>query len=258
VVPIFVDCPEGIFGESPCCKQEKGLLEMLKQQAAYDFYSYHDDDNYFRTNHLKKLLSQLDPTSIMLLTGGLPGSHIQLLGQEGYLSRRKQTYHCTTNSTNYSYPWGNPVIYTRATLEHISSGLQAGGLVQQCQAYNVTHDAGNAIFHWMYMIPELRLPFSRSALIRDRKAFGRHGIGKLVGANTRGTNGRRSKIMAPGMVELHQNNVDHGGFVDSPLLWHNVSGFLKTRTYREHGHPSTWANEWYTSPVQDCTEPSNS
>ena len=28
IKPLFVDCPEGHFGESPCCKQEKGLLQF--------------------------------------------------------------------------------------------------------------------------------------------------------------------------------------------------------------------------------------
>jgi hypothetical protein len=80
----------------------------------------------------------------------------------------------------------------------------------------------------MYMIPELRLPFSRNPLIRDRKALGRHGIGKPMTVNTEGK--RRNEIMAPGMVEMHQMYDVNHGFIDSPLLWHNVSGLLTTQT----------------------------
>merc|ERR1712232_486716 len=51
---------------------------------------------------------------------------------------------------------GQPVVYNRDALELILPGLRWNGLVRQCLEFNVTHDVGNAIFHWMYSIPTAR------------------------------------------------------------------------------------------------------
>jgi hypothetical protein len=60
--PIDVDCPEGKFGESPCCKQQKGLVEIFdKKYPLYDWYAFFDDDVYLRKEYVAKLLAELQP-----------------------------------------------------------------------------------------------------------------------------------------------------------------------------------------------------
>ena len=49
IQPIYVDCPEAKFGESPCCKQEQGLIQhhMTYYQALnYDWVMCMDDNVY--------------------------------------------------------------------------------------------------------------------------------------------------------------------------------------------------------------------
>ena len=60
--PIYVDCPEGKQGASPCCKQQKGLLEIFKDDyPLYDWYAFFDDDVYLRKEYLAKVLAVLQP-----------------------------------------------------------------------------------------------------------------------------------------------------------------------------------------------------
>jgi hypothetical protein len=68
------------------------------------------------------------------------------------------TYHCSDDA-QFRYNWGQPVVYNRAAFELVIPGLQNDGLVKQCLEYEVTHDVGNAIFHWMYSIPAVRFEF---------------------------------------------------------------------------------------------------
>jgi hypothetical protein len=146
VRPIFVDCPEEKFGESPCCKQEKGLLSLIDDKALgrFDFYIFMDDDNYLRTNHLRDFLEMLPPTERIVITAGPANANVPL-GEAGYMKRKYRRYNCTTNNPNYTYPWGQPVIYPLVTLEYIINGLHAGGLVKQCNEFFVTHDAGKLV-----------------------------------------------------------------------------------------------------------------
>lgn len=60
--PIYVDCPEGRWGESPCCKQQKGLVEIFgKKYPLYDWYAFFDDDVYLRKEYVATLLAELQP-----------------------------------------------------------------------------------------------------------------------------------------------------------------------------------------------------
>jgi Fringe-like len=108
--PIFVDCPEGYFGPSPCCKQEKGLLQISNLHPNADWVVFMDDDVYLRSWHLRNFLSQFDPSDdVMLITAGGKRFSYRILGQAEYSPY--PLYHCSRNF-NFSYPWGQPVIYS--------------------------------------------------------------------------------------------------------------------------------------------------
>eukprot|EP00557_Chaetoceros_sp_GSL56_P008837 CAMPEP_0176499984 /NCGR_PEP_ID=MMETSP0200_2-20121128/13255_1 /TAXON_ID=947934 /ORGANISM="Chaetoceros sp., Strain GSL56" /LENGTH=451 /DNA_ID=CAMNT_0017898513 /DNA_START=1 /DNA_END=1352 /DNA_ORIENTATION=- len=169
IQPIYVDCPEAKAGESPCCKQQKGLVEFHKTynvlvgEKSYDWIVYMDDDVYLQPNVLQGYIKTLpfvmpelknytmengDP---MLITASIP----YRLGRSGYM-RSLSSYRCSRDE-DFKYPWGQPVIYNQAAFQMVIPGLQLNGLVQQCLEYNVTHDVGNALFHWMYSIPSARV-----------------------------------------------------------------------------------------------------
>lgn len=263
VRPIFVDCPEGKAGKSPCCKQQKGLLQLLDRNAAhtgnnqdglFDWFAFYDDDVYIRSARLRTLLHQFAPESIMLITG----SNVVMdrtLGQSSYSN--DPNYTCSITDHNFTYPWGQPVFYTRGALQLVASGLRAGGLMKQCEEFQVTHDAGNAIFHWMYSIPEVRVRFFTYPTRHDDETFGSHGVGRKI----KDVYGKKHKLagtsyfkMMSEMAEVHRYYLTMRDEPLSEIVWHNVTGFQQTHTYQQYGDPTTW-NDWHTMPIADCMGP---
>ena len=241
--PLWVDCPEGSFGESPCCKQEKGLLALPK---SYEWTLFADDDMYFKINGLRRYLTKflaIDPSHAYLVTAA--GVSAKFLGQSGYLGRRA-AYSCSAHD-EFRYPWGQPVIYSRAALHRIEPGLRAGGLVKQCMEFQVTHDVGNAIFHWMYQIPDYSIKvrmFPRDTL--SPEVFGAHGIHRFIKDLNRTVT----------MKDVHRQalNMTRNAFKPYMRLRHHRKGFIETDTFARFGDPSSWGRTWNTMPVRDCMD----
>ena len=268
IQPIFVDCPEGKFGHSPCCKQEVGLLEFYhryyydyydqfsmkhfilnattkltkrwrssRHQTNYDWILFQDDDMYIRHHELQFFVHDLplDEEPIVLTSYAPPGTY---LGQEGYL--KNSSYHCS-RLDNWTYPWGQPAVYNRAAFEQIVTIVfQRGGLVKQCLEYQVTHDVGNALLHWMMMFPTLWIRITANQEFRDDylayHRVGRDGPGSMI-------------------HQVHEQ-FDHLRYpfnisTPVPRFWTNTTGFRLTQTFQHFGHPSNWT-EWHTMPTSDC------
>ena len=241
---IFVDCPEGAFGESPCCKQEKGLTSLSPDD--WDWIVFFDDDMYFRMEAVERYLRNFDPLQLLLATPA--GKSAKELGMFGYLGRRQSPYLCSTDQA-YRYPWGQPVIYSQAAFRMLLPGFRAGGLVRQCLEFNVTHDAGNPIVHWMYQIPDVTFKFHMFADHKiSREALAIHGITRYRAAFNRSYS----------MHDIHgyvqeQKRVTIKKYM---LQVHDERhGFNQTETYAKYGHPSTWGDQWHTMPVSDCLSP---
>ena len=182
IVPLFVNCPEGHFGESPCCKQELGLIqfqdEILVDNAgngtsgttttkSYDWIMYMDDDMYIRKEALETWLNYMNYAHDAI-TNKVNITHDPIvlssdighgLGQSGYLPVKgpgkngMANYECIGAGgvdDHYNYPWGQPIVYNQPAFQIVLKAFRLGGLVKQCREYGVTHDAGNAILHWMY------------------------------------------------------------------------------------------------------------
>ena len=278
IVPLFVDCPEGKFGESPCCKQEKGLLEFLQRGLLdqYDWIVYMDDDMYVRTEYLTSYLShyrvwlqynttnmtelntQYKPTTTtatttttttvqippIIFSGGWPAKR---LGQSGYLVSKEASYQCSHREA-FKYPHGQPVIYSKAALGQVHQGLKLGGLVRQCTAFDVTHDAGNAIFHWMHSIPSGWLRVAQRPGQPRWDVLITHGVGRCLGVTTDCTMHTLHKLYGK-RKRIKRNKVP---VADYMYHEHHVNGFRETGTYRRYGDPSTWEAEWHTMAVEDC------
>ena len=280
IVPLFVDCPEGKFGESPCCKQEKGLLEFLDRGLLdrYDWVVYMDDDVYIRSKFLTNFLDfypvwlqygttnftnittvnnkrfkgdpvvmpppppTKGPVPPVVFSGGWPAKR---LGQAGYKGPHQSAYKCSRGES-FTYPHGQPVVYSAAGLRRIQNGLELGGLVKQCREFDVTHDAGNAIFHWMYSLPDswIRMPQRAD---RQRNHFvALHGIGRcpkgqcdMAYIHKLYTKQARTWMRPPAPDEYDYK-------------MHEATGFHKTETYEIYGDPSSWTKEWHTMPVSNC------
>jgi len=239
--PIFVDCPEAYYGESPCCKNEKGMLKMHEDHGKeYDWFMYMDDDVYVRREFLGKYIEPLDPSGIMILASGKNGGKLTKLGTPSF--RFGNSLYPCSSDIEYMYPWGQPVVYSRGALARAAVGFRLGGLVKQCLEYGVTHDAGNAIFHWMMQFPELRIPFPREAAHTALTHFGSHTVGR-----TR----RNSNDWNFTETETFFQNKD-GDDLTFIRHWHNVTGFRSTATYQAYGNPWTWTDVWHTMNVSDC------
>lgn len=242
--PIFVDCPEGKFGDSPCCKQDRGLstlLELVEEQ--FDFYVYMDDDVYIRHNYLQQLLSMVSPDEVVIFVGGLIRKR---LGQSGYLKKQKRIYHCSEDD-DMKYPWGQPVIYTKAAISLLRSGFAQEGIRRQCQEYNVTHDVGNAIFHFMYQLSFIYTPVAVFTGAYLGHFYGVHRI-------------NRGRIWERSTMNYVHKTYQRPKYQD--LSFHNKTryvstGYHRTSNYHLYGEPSTWTDKWHTMPIPDCLGESN-
>lgn len=234
---VFVDCVEGKTPESECCKQEEGMLYVMDRYD-YDWLIYLDDDNYMRSSITRDYLTNLTTIEPLVLTSG-PST--RMLGRYGYLPQ-KSSYKCSKDPS-YLYPWGQVIAYNRATLAQIHKGLRMHGLLKQCLEYNVYHDVGNALFHWMYRIPEIRLRISDRPNEMRNEMLGSHGIGRCK--------------FGCSMDQIHDwyNKPHYQPSKPYLIEWRNATGFQTTRTFRTHGCPSTWTNEWHTMPAADCLGP---
>ena len=242
--PIFVKCTEGKASDCVCCKQEEGMLYMM-EHFDYDWLLYHDDDNFVRSSYMRAFLTNISVNELLVMTSG-PAP--RLLGQFGYLPRRQTPYYCSTD-WNYSYPWGQMAAYNRRTLAHVRRGLELGGLVKQCVEYGVAHDVGNALFHWMYQLPELRLFIGNRPTAPQRWFVGAHGVGRCE---------NRDCPMQE-IAERFNRSMFDPPLDDLPIQWRigGMNGFRTTSTFQAYGDPSTWDDIWHIMPIQDCLGPAN-
>jgi hypothetical protein len=247
IIPIFVECPEGYYGESPCCKNEKGMLSFVDHPeifARYNWFMYMDADIYVRRDYIEKFVSDLDPSRDLLLAAGRYGGTNSQLGQPSF-SYEKAKYSCS-NETRFMYPWGMPVIYSRQALLSMQNGFRLGGLTKQCKEFGVTHDSGNGILHWMYQIPNVRIPWPTvtdvggAGRMMKSTSFGGHKVGSKKSWN---------------FSQVHQYFETRGvpvGDVTFAHEWQTEFGFNETATYRKYGDPRTWTKYWHTMGVEGC------
>lgn len=240
IIPLWVDCPEGYYGESPCCKMEQGLAQMYQLHTDYDFFCYQDDDMYIRTDYMEDFVAGLNASDAFCLTS-------KPLSQLGKTFGPASEQHDCSTSLDYMYPRGQPVVYSKAALEQVVTGFALGSVTAQCKEFDVTHDVGNPIIHFMYMMPEVRLPTITNTVPESWNdndtdgILGVHGVGKPGVLNT---------------TQMHVHLKDRP-YPQPPYQyhWHRPTGFMTTETYHLHGNASSWKYKWHTMPVSDCKGP---
>lgn len=172
IQPVYVDCPEGYYGESPCCKQQKGMLAIFegREYPLYDFYAYFDDDIYLRKEYIAQYLRSFEPNFPMALVPRNSDAKFIGLPPENVCSN--------VRGDNFMYPWGMPIFYSRGAMGLLARGFKANGLVKQCREFLVTHDIGNQIFNWMYSLRIAKMP-PMTTLPKMRADFiGSHWVGR--------------------------------------------------------------------------------
>jgi hypothetical protein len=247
IIPIFVACPEGFAGKSPCCKNEKGMLFFLDHPEifqSFNWFMYMDADIYVRRDYIEKFVSDIDPSKDVILAAGRFGGSNSQLGSPSY-KKAKSPYHCS-NEPRFMYPWGMPVIYSRQALQSLQNGFRLGGLTKQCIEFGVTHDVGNSIFHWMYQIPNVRMPWPAVTDLGEKRvlmkstSLGAHKVGSKRFLN---------------FSQVHEYFETQGAPVEDVVFaheWQTEFGFHETDTYKKFGDPKTWTKLWHTMGVEGC------
>jgi UDP-galactopyranose mutase len=195
---------------------------------------------YFRTKYMEDYVAGLNSSDAFVLTA----KPLRALGVT--FGQHEHRQNCST-SPDYMYPWGQPVVYSKAALEQVVTGFTLGSVTKQCKVFGVTHDVGNPLVHFMYMMPEVRLPpispsVPKSWGERSNELIGVHAVGRSSSAlNT---------------TQLHEQVKDRP-YPQPPYQyqWHRPTGFMTTRTYHLHGNASSWKDEWRSMPVSDCKGP---
>ena len=157
IEPIWVNCSEGYYGASPCCKTDRGLAEIFRLHPDVDWYMYMDDDYYVRSDYLRNLLSTLDDDDPVMLGP----EQIFPLG----LSQHRRKYNCSFYKQD-KIAAANLALNNRGAMKRMHRGFELGAIQKQCQEFSVTHDGGNAIMHWMYSLPTLRQPTAQKSVDR--------------------------------------------------------------------------------------------
>jgi hypothetical protein len=184
----------------------------------------------------------------MLVTAGGRRSMYRPLGQPGY--SRYPSYQCS-KTINFTYPWGRPVLYSRAARKIVQGGWETGGMVQQCLEFKVLHDVGNAIFHWIYSLPVINIRLFGHTTGGGGQSFGAHGVNHDTAATMSG------KKPIQTMYQVHDTftRAHYNWSQQQPILWHNATGFYKTKTYQRYGDPTSWKDVWHIVPYSDCWDP---
>ncbi|KAL7427127.1 hypothetical protein ACHAXM_000716 [Skeletonema potamos] len=255
--PIYVDCPEGKFGESPCCKQQNGLVEIFdKKYPLYDWYAFFDDDVYLRKEYVARLLAELRPPDFPMAAAPY-NKEARAIGFGRKL--------CGTDRKEFLYPWGQPIFYSRGAIKMMERGYRANSLVSQCAAFELTHDVGNQVLNWMYSLPIAMLPPLPELPHMRGDFIGSHWVGR---EDMRAHMQLRSKAMTSTSVGSWSFHETHKKWMefdppkvetvvtvkDETMKWYkNVTGFHQTLTYELHGDPQTWEEGyWYTMQYSDC------
>ena len=139
----------GFYGDSPCCKQQKGLVAIFegREYPLYDWYAYFDDDMYLRKQYIAQNLQLFEPNFPMAV---VPRSNEpKFLGRDGCSRVR---------GDQFMYPYGSPIFYSRGALSLMAKGLRADSLVKQCREFMVAQDVGSQILNWMYSLHIAKLP----------------------------------------------------------------------------------------------------
>lgn len=273
IQPIFVDCPESQSGESPCCKQEKGLIEFYDKyfyDRKYDWVYFADDDMFINTKLLFEYMEAL-PYGLTSEHARLMENGPFLLLSEGYRPRplgygkvARTKYECENTDASFRYPWGQPVMYNRQAMNKIITGLRLGGLVKQCLEYDVNHDVGNAIFHWMYSLPYASFPRITNLKLIESLDLVKGQLKQKM----------KLKYFRDDTVGIH--GIDIEEYFSQERFWNlrhndsirvflkdklppevyfgfgNVSGFYSTDTFSMYGSPDEWKEEWYSMNTSDC------
>jgi len=138
LVPLWVDCPKGYYGASPCCKMKQGLALLHGMHTKYDFFSYQDDDMYIRIEYMDQFVAGLNASDVFVLTS----KPLNPLGK----TFGKDHHECST-STDYMYPRGQPVHWATLLLDlPLDPSRRSAKILMWL-------DVGNPLIHWMYMIP---------------------------------------------------------------------------------------------------------
>lgn len=273
IQPIFVDCTESRRGESTCCKQEKGLIEFYDKyfhERNYDWVYFADDDMFINTKLLFEYMEVL-PYGLSIEHARLMENGPFVLLSEGYLIPHPLgwgpgKYKCEQKDASYLYPWGQPVMYNRHAMNKIIVGLRLGGLVKQCIEFDVNHDVGNAIFHWMYSLPYSSFP--RTQNLKQLKMQNLNSLKVKMK--------RKMNFFRKDTVGIH--GIDIEDYFSQENFWSlrlndsiraftsekdklppeeyfgfgNLSGFHSTDTFSMYGSPDEWTEKWHTMNRSDC------
>eukprot|EP00523_Entomoneis_sp_CCMP467_P003797 CAMPEP_0168759520 /NCGR_PEP_ID=MMETSP0724-20121128/22269_1 /TAXON_ID=265536 /ORGANISM="Amphiprora sp., Strain CCMP467" /LENGTH=217 /DNA_ID=CAMNT_0008808453 /DNA_START=16 /DNA_END=666 /DNA_ORIENTATION=+ len=149
MIPVYVACPTREYGISTCCYQDKGLAALYKQYPDFQYYVYHQDDLYFRTDYLKNYVEDLqkeqdlDPKELPYLLSASPfRSHGQVVPEPPFTPERLKAAREQRNNCSYApqhiYPWGRPALmYSNAALKEVVPAYRKLAISKECIAFSV-------------------------------------------------------------------------------------------------------------------------
>ena len=275
LIPIYVRCPSLQYGVATCCQMDKGLSQLYEKYSQFDYYVFHQDDLYFRTDFLETFthsLRQNPQHDAFLMSASPMRYHGQRVYEYPLTKEKLQTFHdrhdCS-RAPNHLYPWGRPaLIYSNAALRQAVPVYKNAGVTKECEAFSVTADAAAPIVHWMMQLPLLKLPsisatipdtiaqvYSESALDRGLDDGGKpqyHALQRTIAFRVDNESYNFTSLHS--VLEPESNPLTaEERFPVGPykLNWHRPFGFQETSLFQSKGPVQNWTR-WETFGPQDC------
>lgn len=132
--------PTGTMARVRATKWSKDWRSCTARIQNMTFSPIKDDDMYIRTECMDQFVAGLNASDVFVLTS----KPLSPLGK----TFGKDHHECST-TTDYMYPRGQKVVYSKAALSHLVTGFTLGSVTTQCKEFDVTNDVGNPLIHWM-------------------------------------------------------------------------------------------------------------
>lgn len=150
----FDACTNEYYGtEGPCCRCQESMRWIMRSEHVR-WYAFMDDDVYLRSHSLIALLSRLDTTKPLAITGDSSprGFEAAVFASKLSTSGCVDQFHCAL-----AFPWMQPAFFNAAALRQYATAIDRSGLTTECDKFGVTHDVGLGILNWMLQTPTILL-----------------------------------------------------------------------------------------------------
>jgi hypothetical protein len=139
----------------PCCKVDE-MLNFIGNESPELFASLKylllaDDDTFFRADQTMKWLASIENAGV---------GHFPLVGnpQPTNHAINRGVWHIKGCKEIHASGWMQPLMFSRAAIEKMRVASAAHGLMDTCQAFDLSQDVGIEVYVWLFGLYHVWMP----------------------------------------------------------------------------------------------------